>query len=100
MVNAVRMPLVCPHEKHQRLAIRAVAFVGRFLRDRVPVYVGALRTACATFSARILIAGRYLALLRNETPPTAPLCVECDTPLPPIVDGRFVYFVLAPRRFN
>ena len=39
---------------------------------------------------------RYVALLQNEAPPTAPLCIECDTPLPPTVAGEFVYFAVSP----
>jgi hypothetical protein len=38
----------------------------------------------------------YVALLQNEAPPTAPLCIECGTPLPPTVDGEFVYFAVSP----
>jgi hypothetical protein len=38
----------------------------------------------------------YVALLQNEAPPTAPLCIECDTPLPPTVSGEFVYFAVSP----
>jgi hypothetical protein len=39
---------------------------------------------------------RYVALLQNEAPPTAPLCIECNTPLPPTVEGEFVYFAVSP----
>jgi hypothetical protein len=39
---------------------------------------------------------RYVALLQNEAPPTAPLCIECDTPLPPTVAGEYVYFAVSP----
>jgi hypothetical protein len=39
---------------------------------------------------------RYVALLQNEAPPIAPLCIECDTPLPPTVAGEFVYFAVSP----
>ena len=39
---------------------------------------------------------RYVALLQNEAPPTAPRCIECDTPLPPTVAGEFVYFAVSP----
>jgi len=38
----------------------------------------------------------HVALLQNEAPPTAPLCIECDTPLPPTVAGEFVYFAVSP----
>jgi hypothetical protein len=38
---------------------------------------------------------RHVALLQNEAPPTAPLCTECDTPLPPMVAGEFVYFAVS-----
>jgi hypothetical protein len=38
----------------------------------------------------------YVALLQNEAPPTAPRCIECDTPLPPTVEGEFVYFAVPP----
>ena len=38
----------------------------------------------------------YVALLQNEPPPTPPLCIECDTPLPPTVAGEFVYFAVSP----
>ena len=43
---------------------------------------------------------RYLALLRDKAPPVAPLCVECDMPLPQRVEGEFVYFVFAPPPLN
>ena len=39
---------------------------------------------------------RHVALLQNEPPPTAPLCIECHTPLPPTVAGEFVYFAVSP----
>jgi hypothetical protein len=38
----------------------------------------------------------YVALLQNEAPPTAPRCIECGTPLPPTVEGEFVYFAVSP----
>jgi hypothetical protein len=38
----------------------------------------------------------YVALLQNEAPPIAPLCIECHTPLPPTVAGEFVYFAVSP----
>jgi hypothetical protein len=38
----------------------------------------------------------YVALLQNEAPPTAPRCIKCNTPLPPKVEGEFVYFAVSP----
>ena len=37
----------------------------------------------------------HVALLQNEPPPTGPLCIACNTPLPPTVDGEFVYFAVS-----
>lgn len=39
---------------------------------------------------------RHVALLQNEPPPAAPRCIKCDTPLPPTVEGEFVYFAVSP----
>jgi hypothetical protein len=39
---------------------------------------------------------RHIALLQTEAPPTAPLCVACETPLPSTAEGQFVYFAVSP----
>jgi hypothetical protein len=43
---------------------------------------------------------RYTALLRNEAPPTAPICIECDMTLPTTIEGEFVYSILSPSQLN
>ena len=37
---------------------------------------------------------QFIAVLRDDAPEKAPICVECDALLPPVIEGRYLYEIV------
>jgi hypothetical protein len=75
------------------------------LAEHYKVLAAEVERAIAELKSRHLVTiqckspncrARYTALLRNDAPPTAPICIECDMTLPTTIQGEFVYYILTP----